>query len=81
MMFNTVNEQIKKMLASNVDLSPREMEKAKHDSYFVKQYSIGKKGNWMVYIINYGIYFGLSRFLWHSTLGTLVFYITFCDLL
>ena len=47
MMFNAVNAQIKKMFAtaSNVDLSPRELEKAKHDAYFVKQYSIGKRWN------------------------------------
>ena len=44
MMFNAVNSQIEKMLAttSDVELSPREMEKAKHDAYFVKQYSTGK---------------------------------------
>ena len=44
MMFRAVNSQIKKMLAtaSDVNLSPREMEKSKHDAYFVKQYSIGK---------------------------------------
>ena len=44
MMFNAVNSQIKKMLAtaSSVDLSPREEEKAKHDAYFIKQHSIGK---------------------------------------
>ena len=44
MMFQAVNSQIKKMLAtaSDVNLTPREMEKSKHDAYFVKQYSIGK---------------------------------------
>lgn len=45
MMFTALNAQIKKMLAtaSYVDLSPRELEKTKHDAYFVKQYSIGKR--------------------------------------
>lgn len=44
MMFQAVNAQMKKMLAtaSDVNLTPREMEKSKHDAYFVKQYSIGK---------------------------------------
>ena len=44
MMFQAVNAQLKKMLAtaSDVNLTPREMEKSKHDAYFVKQYSIGK---------------------------------------
>ena len=53
MMFNAVNAQIKKMLATASDtrLSPREMEKSKHDVYFVKQYSIGKRTEFIINII------------------------------
>ena len=44
MMFDAIDGEIKRILATvaEVNVSPREIEKAKHDAYFVNQYAMGK---------------------------------------